>query len=220
MGKRGPKPKGPFEQRTTMFSTRLRTDTRALLTEASRAANRSVSQELETRLRQTFRQNEQERALYGDDEKIAGVVRLIAATINLVVQQAFDKRKRDFLGEQGEQWLFDMVLTAVVHALLLFRPGGDKGMTQFTLGTGTDLTDQLLAEIQDSDPTLPIEQRTDRQHAAAKLKQKLGPLIEREHPYWKYGLGKGKKRPRPVVLTPSDFLPPASQKTKAPKNQT
>jgi hypothetical protein len=192
-----------------MFSTRLRVDTRALLTEAARVANRSLSQELEVRVRSTFRQDEQDRAFYGEDKEIEGVVRFIAATIGLVVQQASSKKKRDWL---CEQWLFDSVVDAINHALLLFRPGGDEGRREITLSTSTNAADRLIEEIQASDPTLPFHRGTDRQHAAAKLKRKLGPLIEREHPYWKWS----KKEPpiKFVVVPASHYFRRTSEKTK------
>ncbi len=56
MGKRGPLPRGEYGRkigRTAVLSTRLQPDTRALLVAAKEASGRSLSQELEHRLRQT-----------------------------------------------------------------------------------------------------------------------------------------------------------------------
>ena len=57
MGKRGPEPKGEYGRRigrTAVLSTRLQPDTRNRLSGAAKANRRSLSQELEHRLRRSF----------------------------------------------------------------------------------------------------------------------------------------------------------------------
>jgi hypothetical protein len=41
----------------------------------------------------------------------------------------------------------------------------------------------LINEIRSSDPSLPITKRSNRQHAMAMLKEKLGDLAQHQHPY-------------------------------------
>ena len=136
MGKRGPQPKGEYGgkiRRTAVLSTRLQPDTRARLSEAAKASGRSVSQELEHRLRRTFTDDDKAVEFYGTEQN-AAVVKLIGATINSTAVTTAAKRKHEWL---REQWLFDDVMDAIVHMLLWFRPGGDSGRQQITLSSGT-----------------------------------------------------------------------------------
>ena len=83
MGKRGPKPKGEYGGkggRTAVLSTRLQRDTRARLVAAAKANVRSLSQELEHRLRRTFTEDDKAIDWYGTQQTEA-VVKLIGATI-------------------------------------------------------------------------------------------------------------------------------------------
>jgi hypothetical protein len=75
------------------------------------------------------------------------------------------------------------VMDAIAHMLLWFRPGGDSGKREITLSSGTNRTEQLINEIRSSDPSLPITKGSNRQHALAMLKDKLGDLAQRQHPY-------------------------------------
>jgi hypothetical protein len=182
MGKRGPQPKGEYGRnipRTAVLSTRLQKDTRALLEDAARASGRSLSQELEHRLRQAFRDDDWDIKLYGTKEN-AAVVNLIGATIQSASARDSAKRKHDWL---KEQWLFDDVMAAIRHVLLWFRPGGDSGLREITLGSGTSRADQLINEIRSADTSLPITKGSARQHTMARLREKLGNLVTVRNPY-------------------------------------
>lgn len=83
MGKRGPKSKGEYGRhggRTAVLSTRLQPDTRARLVAAAKTKGRSLSQELEHRLRWTFSEDDKAVDWYGSGQT-AAVVKLIGATI-------------------------------------------------------------------------------------------------------------------------------------------
>ena len=182
MGKRGPQPKGEYGgkiRRTAVLSTRLQPDTRARLSEAAKVSGRSVSQELEHRLRRTFTDDDKAVEFYGNEQN-AAVVKLIGATINSTAVRTAAKQKYEWL---KEQWLFDDVMDAIVHMLLWFRPGGDSGRQQITLSSGTNLANQLISEIRSADPSLPITKGSTRQHAMAALKDKLGDLVTARNPY-------------------------------------
>jgi len=182
MGKRGPHPKGEYGRnirRTAVLSTRLQPDTRARLREAAKANGRSLSQELEHRLRRTFIEDDKSIEWFGS-ERTAAVVKLIGATIQSTAARVSKRGRHDWL---EEQWLFDDVMTAIRHMLLWFRPGGDSGMQQITLSSGTDRADQLINEIRSADPALPITKGSTRQHAMAMLKDKLGDLVRDRNPY-------------------------------------
>jgi hypothetical protein len=182
MGRRGPPPKGEYGGkigRTAVLSTRLQPDTRARLVEEKKASGRSLSQELEHRLRRTFIEDDKAVEFYGTEQN-AAVVRLIGATIQSAAARISTKGKNEWL---KEQWLFDDVMDAIAHTLLWFRPGGDSGKREITLSSGTNRTEQLINEIRSSDPSLPITKGSNRQHAMAMLKDKLGDLAKHQHPY-------------------------------------
>lgn len=182
MGKRGPQPKGEYGRkigRTAVFSTRLQPDSRARLVLAAKSSGRSLSQELEHRLRRTFTEDDAVVEFYGN-EQTAAVVKLIGATIQSAAARVSRRGKHNWL---EEQWLFDDVMAAVRHVLLWFRPGGDSGLREITFGSGTAQADQLIDEIRTADPALPIMARSTRQHAMATLKDKLGNLVSARNPY-------------------------------------
>ena len=179
MGKRGPHPKGEYGSkfgRTAVLSTRLQPDSRARLSKAAKTSGRSLSQELEHRLRRTFVEDDKAVEFYGTGQT-AAVVKLIGAVIQSTTTR---EKKHDWL---KEQWLFDDVIAAIRYALLWFRPGGDSGLREITLGSATTLAAQLIDEIRSSDPALPIAAGSTRQHSMAILKDKLGELVTTRNPY-------------------------------------
>jgi hypothetical protein len=182
MGKRGPQPKGEYGRktaRTAVLSTRLQPDTRARLLKTAKANRRSLSQELEHRLRRTFVEDDKTVEFYGT-EQTAAVVKLIGLTLNAAAARNSRRGRYEWL---KEQWLFDDVIDAIVHTLLWFRPGGESGRQQITLSSTTDRVDELINEIRSADPSLPIAKGSSRQHAMAMLKDKLGDLARHPHPY-------------------------------------
>jgi hypothetical protein len=121
MGKRGPQPKGEYGRksgRTAVLSTRLQVDTRERLVAAA-ANKRSLSQELEHRLRRTFIEDDKAVDFYGS-ERNAAVLKLIGVTIQSVTARSPSNNKDGWL---SDQWLFDEVMDAIKHVLLWFRPG-------------------------------------------------------------------------------------------------
>jgi hypothetical protein len=182
MGKRGPQPKGEYGRttaRTAVLSTRLQPDTRARLLEAAKANRRSLSQELEHRLRRTFTEDDKTVEFYGT-EQTAAVVKLIGLTVNAAAARTSRRGRHEWL---KEQWLFDDVIDAIVHTLLWFRPGGESGRQQITLSSTTDRIDELIDEIRSADPSPSMTTGSSRQHAMAMLKDKLGDLARHPHPY-------------------------------------
>ncbi len=190
MGKRGPQPKGEYGRslgRTAVLSTRLQPDTRARLSAAAKANKRSLSQELEHRLRGSFIEEDKAVDFYGSPSN-AAILKVIGAVIQSTCTSWSVKTgdswvpdlKKDPEEWLREQWLFDGVLTAIVHALMWFRPCGerDDGLLFYH-----STAERIIDEIRSADPSLPITKGSNRQHAMAMLKDKLGDLVSRRHPY-------------------------------------
>jgi hypothetical protein len=125
MGKRGPQPKGEYGRKTArsaVLSVRIQPDTRARLAAATQASGRSLSQELEHRLRRTFTEDDNIVEFYGT-EQTAAVVKLIGLTLNAAAGRTSARGPHEWLKEQR---LFDDVIDAIVHTLLWFRPSIER----------------------------------------------------------------------------------------------
>jgi hypothetical protein len=190
MGRRGPQPKGEYGRkigRTAVLSTRLQPDTRRRLVAATGTSGRSLSQELEHRLRWTFTEDDKAFDFFGSQSN-AAIAKLIGTVIQSTcthwLVKTADGWVPDLHKDPGE-WLrdpklFDEVLTAIVHALMWFKPSGGRG-EQFLFYHST--AERIIDEIRSADPSLPITKRSTRQHAMAMLKDKLGDLARHRHPY-------------------------------------
>jgi hypothetical protein len=188
-----------------VLSTRLQRDTRARLSEAAKANERSLSQELEHRLRRTFTEDDKIIDFYGSQPNGA-ILKLLGAVIQATGTSWLVKTANgwvpDIHKDPGE-WLrnsklFDQVLTAIIHTLLWFKPGG--GADQQVLHYNS-IAERILGEIRAADPSVPMLKRSTRQHAMAVLKDGLGELAYRPHPYDEWRKAKPPVRivlPRPA----------------------
>jgi hypothetical protein len=206
MGKRGPPPKGEYGGkvgRTAVLSTRLQPDTRRRLSEAAKANGRSLSQELEHRLRASFIQDDNVIDFFGSQSN-AAIVKLLGAVIQSTGTSWLVKKLDGWVPDPRKdpgEWLrdsklFDQVLTAIVHTLMWFKPSGGRD-EQFLFYHST--AERIIDEIRSSDPSVPLTKRSTRQHAMAMLKDKLGDLVHRRHPYDDWRL---KEPPVKIVAAP------------------
>jgi hypothetical protein len=190
MGKRGPAPRGEYGGkigRTAVLSTRLQPDTRVRLSVAAKSNGRSLSQELEHRLRGSFIEEDKVVDFYGSQSN-AAVVKLLGAVIQSTCTNWLVKTEDAWVADPNKdpgEWLrdpklFDQVLTAIIHALMWFKPRGGRD-ERFLFYHST--AEQIIDEIRSADPSLPITKRSTRQHAMAMLKDRLGDLARHPHPY-------------------------------------
>jgi hypothetical protein len=157
---------------------------------------------LENRLRRTFTEDDKAVEFYGSEKnaailKVIGAVILSTCTTWLV--KTSDGWVPDAHKDPGE-WLrdpklFDQVLTAIVHALMWFKPSGGRD-EQFLFYHST--VEQIINEIRSADPSLPITKRSKRQHEMAVLKDKLGELADHRHPY-----GDWRAKQPPIRIDPA-----------------
>jgi hypothetical protein len=208
MGKRGPQPKGEYGRkigRTAVLSTRLQPDTRTRLVAAKEAGGRrSLSQELEHRLRRTFVEDDNADEFYGSQSN-AAILKLIGAVIQSTCTSWLVKTDEGWVPDRYKdpaEWLrdpklFDQVLTAIVHTLMWFKPSGGRD-EQFLFYHSA--AEQIIDEIRSADPSLPITKRSSRQHTMAMLKDKLGDLAKHRHPYDDWSKAEPPIRVTPVRL--------------------
>jgi hypothetical protein len=190
MGKRGLQPKGEYGlkiARTAVLSTRLQPDTRARLVQAAKANQRSFSQELEHRLRFSFIKEDSVIDFYGS-QRNAAIPKLLGAVIQATCTSWLTKTKEGWVPDpckDPSEWLrdpklFDRVITAILHALMWFRPGKSRHEQSLYYSSAIE---QMIDDIRASDPSIPMRKRSGRQHALSVLKDELGDLVDHPHPY-------------------------------------
>ena len=84
MGRRpGPKPRGEFEDKSKVFTTRIRADTREWLEQSAKANKLSLSQQVERLLRRAWDEDRYIEKAFGSRRNFA-LMRLIAATAETI----------------------------------------------------------------------------------------------------------------------------------------
>jgi hypothetical protein len=171
---RGRKPRGAYKQKSTVFSTRLRAETKAKLEGAAKAHGHSLSQEVEHRLIRSFDEEERITERFGGRKNYA-VLRLISALMETVYD----------LNLSGKTWLDDPVLfdrfVMMVNTVLaeLKPPPAVQETSEFEMAlgrmkSGQDAALALLA-VRDAAPDLPL----DIANPAPFIRADLGDVADR-----------------------------------------
>lgn len=190
-GKRrtGPAPKGAYAGKSMVLSTRITPETRAALVGAKTKSGRSLSQEIEHRLRRSFDRDERWIEIFGSRQNYA-VLRLIAAAMDTVNPTRSGSSWRD------DPFAFDQMIIAVNAVLAALRPPGDPSAERVAEAAGsggpTDpytrakqsylplqgalRAEDLLQRIKETDPALPIPRRAD---PVPFIRDDLGALVDR-----------------------------------------
>jgi hypothetical protein len=176
--RRGPAPKGDYAGKAKTINTRVTPDLRAWLERAAKQSRRSLSQEIETRLRRTFREEEDLARQFGSAEA-ARVFAAIAQTLNMMRNP--ENPDADWL---HDPYAFALAADAINATLYLVRP---KEATNPFLAHGLnvelkpwDRTTEVWREIANSDPTLPLNNDlTFKQWFARHLKNTIPEIAER-----------------------------------------
>ncbi|OCK56779.1 hypothetical protein [Bradyrhizobium sp. LMTR 3] len=175
--RRGPAPKGEHYGKSAVFSTRIRADLRAKLDAAAKASGRSLSQEVENRLRLSFVQ----------DEKIAdqfGSVRnaLVMKLIGTVLQLAHNP-ERPNVSWLDDAYAFRQAMRTVGAVLEAIRPDGAPSLSDKSL-QGRDAWSpyvsaaNLWAGMTQADASLPLK-ATPEQHFANTIRNRMPDIVER-----------------------------------------
>jgi hypothetical protein len=115
MGKRGPAPKGEYSNKSKVFSTRLREDTKEALVKSAKLRNISLSQEVEYRLRRSFDKDLQISEIFGSRKNYA-LLRLISCLIEMIPGDA-----TSWVDDPAN---FDHVVASINLVLKAIRPPG------------------------------------------------------------------------------------------------
>src|SRR5689334_1029440 len=117
MAERGRKPKGNYKQKTEVFSTRIRADTKAALVASAKERGHSLSQEIELRLC---------RSLAGDDS----VINRFESRKNFAILRTIAGIMGLYHSPDGSAWIddafaFERTMQTIIRVLEALRPSGE-----------------------------------------------------------------------------------------------
>lgn len=167
MAGKGATPKGEYVGKSKVFSTRIRPDLRRKLDSSSKKSGRSVSQEVEHRLRRSFMDDEKISEMFGDERTFA-LMRLIALGIYLSADP-LDPSK--WLEDPA---MFERAVSAALNVLEAIRPIGetleDPAQQRQLQTQGQRAAFRIWRAVKRADPTLPLDRgsREEQRHSVLK----------------------------------------------------
>jgi hypothetical protein len=184
MGKRGPAPKGEFAGQSAVLSTRIRPDTRRHLEAASKASGRSLSQEIEFRLRRTFIEDERIADAFGSRANFI-MARLIALALESSVNTDALMTDEPLPDWRNDPVRFDMSMRTVMALLEAYKPTkplpppSTKLVGQHRQFAPSQSAGRIVMAVQKADPSLPLSEGTPRQHFFGIAQAELGEIAFR-----------------------------------------
>lgn len=173
MNKRGgSRPKGEYVGKSQVFSTRIRPDLRSRLEQASKKSGRSLSQEIEHRLRRSFVEDDKIAERFGGRRNY-WVMKIIALALE-GADAGFHTKNGNWLDDPVS---FDRALGTIRAWLMMIRPPGD-GLPHGSWEPSVAAVN-LRHEIETADPSRPITAGTKREHLMGIMKTEVGDLISR-----------------------------------------
>jgi len=178
---RGPIPRGEFQNKSRVLSTRIREDTRKALEEAAAVSGRSLSQEIEYRIRRSFDNDRIISEKFGSRQNYA-LLRLLASLF-------------DHAPNEHRSWLhdpdnFNHVCDSIARILLALNPSAvgapDERDQFFGLLNASAIADELGA----ADATMPPD---DAGNALNFIKSDLGNVADRLKKLEGSGMGHGER---------------------------
>jgi hypothetical protein len=181
MARRGPIPRGEYSNKSRVLSTRIRDDTRQALERAVAESKRSLSQEIEFRLRRSLADDVDVSNRFGSRRNYA-MLRMISCVMDLLS----DDNASSWL---DEPFKFEKAKRAIDRVLEAFRPPGDIKVPEgfewisvddlLTVQSDSPAAGFLLA-IRDAEAPNPNQKRGDDPASIAPfIKADLGKRVER-----------------------------------------
>lgn len=176
--RRGPAPKGDYADKAATISTRITQELRDRIEAAAKKSGRSLSQEMETRLRRTFREEDELAKQFGSPEA-ARVFQALAVTLNMIRNP--ENPEADWL---HDPYAFALAADAIHTTLYLVRP---KEATDPFLAHGlgvelrpSEVAKEVWRQAADADPSLPVTSGlTFKEWFARKLKNSIPEIAAR-----------------------------------------
>jgi hypothetical protein len=186
--RRGPAPKGEYADKAATISTRITADLRGWLERAAKNSGRTLSQEIENRLRQTFVEEERMIDRFGG-ERTARILQVVALVLNGMRNP--ENPEADWLDDPRA---FDLGVDAIYWTLEPVRPrhppdwlqledikDADSPARTFDVTAAHNAGRELWRDIAGSDErALPLNARmTPKQRVASIIRNKIPEIVER-----------------------------------------
>jgi hypothetical protein len=186
--RRGPAPKGEYADKAATISTRITAELRVRLERATKSSGRTLSQEIENRLRQTFVEEDRLIDRFGS-ERTARVLQIVASVLHEVRDP--ENPKADWLDNPRT---FELGLDAIHWTLEPVRPPHPpdwhrlERIKNFDFPDRTDALEananairELWREIAGSDDrALPLNAKmTPKQRIASIIRNKIPEIVDR-----------------------------------------
>jgi hypothetical protein len=176
---RGQPPRGPYAGKSSVIAWRVRPETRVDIERAAKANGRSMSQEVEHRLKRSFAEDTDIIQIFGGERNYA-VMRLVASIIESI--RPASASKTDWLDDPA---LFDRALEGISAVLAQIRPKGrhpsKKNLWKVGGFLGHVAADDLLREVQAAAPG--YMGKSKHQLKLTRLKNALGEVASRAKPF-------------------------------------
>jgi hypothetical protein len=206
--RRGPVPKGEYADKAATISTRITADLRGWLERAAKNSGRTLSQEIENRLRQTFVEEERMIDRFGG-ERTARILQVVASVLHGVRNSE----------NPGAGWLddpraFDLGVDAIYWTLEPVRPPHppdwhrledikdfDSPARKLDVPAAHNAGRELWREIAGSDDrALPLNAKmTPKQRLASIIRNKIPEVVDRSRTM--------SPKPLSVAITSNDEPP-------------
>jgi hypothetical protein len=184
MTRGGKQPGGEFVEKTAVLSTRITSDLRRSLDDAARASGRTLSQEIEARLRYSF----------GENPKIDRQTGVVVEIMGMVIS-ALQNPEKPAARWFSDRYCWHQAISAAVTVLNMFRPEPEKvAPVSYTprgakVGKGryqaVSFAEALVADLQTADLAVAMDMPNARHqlHMAA-LRERMGEdLADRPEPF-------------------------------------
>lgn len=169
-------PKGEYVGKTAVFSTRIRPDLRSKLEEATKVSGRSLSQEVEHRLRRSFVEDDKIADAFGD-RRTYRLMRMMADAMHLSAGS-----QTDWLSNPFD---FHIAISAALGVLEAVSPEGAMEEESYSdaASLGAITASVIWSKVQAASASIGLQKGTFADHVASIAKADLGDyLIERSIP--------------------------------------
>ena len=174
---KGPAPRGEYVGKSSVFSTRIRPDLRQKLEQGAKKSGRSLSQEIEHRLRRTFVEDEKISEMFGDRRTFL-LMKMMAAAIQF---KGDDRPPGEWLENPD---YFEIAIAAALSVLEDVRPRGpvepnNPFLAHYVRTKAADISFAIWNAVKTANPALPLNRGTRADHWNAMAKADLGEIADR-----------------------------------------
>lgn len=177
MGKRGPAPKGEYVGQTAVLSTRISPELRSRLEAEVERNGKTLSREIEHRLRRSFTEDDQISEAFGSRRNYA-LMRAISMVLEIWHNPA------DVLANwRDDPVAYDQMCKKIEGVLKAMRPAGEGRKLSELEQALADVTAiehpaRILQAVQNAEAALPLG-GARRDQVLSLIKSDLGDLIDR-----------------------------------------